>query len=435
MGRRGRGEGTIRKRSSDGRWEGRISLPDGTRKSVFGKTRTEVAARLAQVQRDLAQGMAPGDERQTFGQFLASWLETVEPGLEEASVRAHESRIRLHIGPRLGHVRMGRLTPQMVQQLYSALLTAGMAPTSVNHLHGTVHKALDAAVRLGVVARNVSDFVDVPAIKRAEMHPLTGEQARELVGLLAASGGERADQRGDQRWDQWLPLFVAGMATGLRQGELLGLRWREVELGGSAPVLRVVCSLQWSRKRRAWDFKAPKTKRSRRQVALSDIAVMALRAQRRRQFEARLLVGEAWQGERWGDLVFTDAFGGPLVGTAVYRRWQRFCRERGLPPVRFHDLRHTFATLLLCARVNPKVVSEALGHGSVAITLDIYSHVIPDMQQDAAAALDRILVYPPHDGTAGEAERAAGGSSERAMHKPAPAVAPAGDVRGGSSSF
>ena len=146
----------------------------------------------------------------------------------------------------------------------------------------------------------------------------------------------------------------------------------------------------------------PKTKRSRRRVALSDVAVMALRAQRRRQFGARLLVGEAWQGERWGDLVFPDALGGPMQGTGIYHnRGLRCCRRWGLPRVRFHDLRHTFATLPLCTRVNPKVVSEALGHGSVAITLGVYSHVILDMQQDAAVALDAILLRTP-EGDDGE---------------------------------
>jgi integrase len=193
--------------------------------------------------------------------------------------------------------------------------------------------------------------------------------------LLEASAGTRQEA-----------LYTLALATGMRQGELLGLRWRDVDL--DAGVLRVRASLRRSRKTGDWHFAEPKTRRSRRQLALGPETIEVLRRQRARQAQSRLLVGAAWRDL---DLVFATEAGGPLLARNVYRSFMQLLARAELPRVRFHDLRHTAATLLLSARVNPKVVSELLGHASVAITLDIYSHVLPDMQQDAAATMDRLL--------------------------------------------
>lgn len=181
-----------------------------------------------------------------------------------------------------------------------------------------------------------------------------------------------------------LLLVVLALATGMRQGELLALHWDDVDLD------RRALSVRWNLRyrHRAFTFKEPKTKRSRRRIALAPQTVDALRAHRKRQLAERLQAGEVWSGEQWDDLVFATALGGPLSFNGEMRStFHRILRRGALPSVRFHDLRHICATLALASNVNPKVVSEMLGHSTVAITLDIYSHVLPDMQEDAAAAV------------------------------------------------
>ncbi len=182
-------------------------------------------------------------------------------------------------------------------------------------------------------------------------------------------------------------LFTLALATGMRQGELLGLRWRDVDL--DAEVVRVRQALTHDPTAHTYRFKEPKTKHSRRQIALAAPATQALKRQRIVQAEQRLKLGEAWLDQ---DLVFPNEGGGSLSPRTVHHRLVRLLKQAGLPRIRFHDLRHTAATLLLGARVNPKVVSEMLGHANIAITLDIYSHVLPDMQQDAAAAMSTVLI-------------------------------------------
>jgi integrase len=183
-------------------------------------------------------------------------------------------------------------------------------------------------------------------------------------------------------------LFVLALATGMRQGELLALHWRDVDLE------QRVLSVRWSLRYHQGVFtvKEPKTRRSRRRIALAEQTVEALRTHRARQLKERLKAGKAWVGNSWDDLVFCSAIGSPLTSNGQVRSTlRRIIRHAGLPMIRFHDLRHTCATLALASNVNPKVVSEMLGHSTVAITLDVYSHVLPDMQQDAAAAVAAML--------------------------------------------
>lgn len=377
--RRGRGEGSIYRRGDDGRWIGAISI-DGRRWTVSGATRQEAQRKLTGLQREIEQGGALGDSRQTVAQYWMSWLETVKATSEDQSAWAnHETYARLHILPRLGLVRLGKLTPQHLQEFYATLANeAGLASTTIHHIHTSVHKALDAAVRLGLATRNVSEYVDVPRKRHYEIRPLTREQARTFLEFAA---GERLEA-----------LYVVALATGMRQGELLALHWQDVDFDEGAIYVR------WNLRRRAgvFRFKQPKTRKSRRRIALAPQTIEALRAHRARQLAERLKAGNVWQdgqkGEQWNELVFCNEIGGPYIpSSAVRSTFTRILRRGGLPKIRFHDLRHTCATLALSARVNPKVVSEMLGHSTIAITLDIYSHVLPDMQQDAVAVMAQLL--------------------------------------------
>ena len=212
-------------------------------------------------------------------------------------------------------------------------------------------------------------------MRRYEVAVLSPEQSRALLAAISA--------------DELEALYVLALTTGMRQGELLALKWRDLDLdGGQLHVRTTVRKL-----RGQFLYAPPKTKRSRRAVALTSMAVEALERHRLRQAEMQSAAGSAWQEH---DLVFSDALGCPLEGRYVLRHHFRpLLRRAGLPVIRFHDLRHTTATLLLAQGVHPKVVSEMLGHTTIGITLDIYSHVLPEMQREAAHTLDLLLRGAP----------------------------------------
>lgn len=368
--KRGNNEGSIVKRS-DGRWMARLTLPDGTRKTFYAKTRQEVARLLAAAIRDRDSGLPIVGDRQTVEQFLDSWLEASKHSVRPRTWKRSKEYVRLHLAPTLGKVALSKLTPQRVQALYAQKMAEGLSTTTVHHLHTVLHRALESALRLGLVQRNVSDLVDPPRVRHHEMATLSPEHARKL---LDAAKGERLEA-----------LYILALSTGMRQGELLALKWRDVDLFGAA--LHVRATLQHTPD--GYTFAEPKTARSRRRIALPLVAVEALRQHGRRQLEESQKLGEAWSDL---DLVFPNTIGRPLDGINLLKYWFHPLLERAeLPRIRFHDLRHTAATLLLRRGVNPKIVSEMLGHSSVSITLDIYSHVTPDMQQQAADAMDDAL--------------------------------------------
>ena len=373
MANRGKNEGTIFKRTDD-RWVAMLSVGYGQRKSFYGKTRQEVQRKLAAAQRDLDVGIPLLTDRQTVAQYLQSWLQTTKPTMELSSWDRNREYVELHIVPAVGYVRLRDLTPQQVQQLYANRLMAGLSSSTVRHLHATLHKALKDAERLGLIARNVCKLVNVPRMAETEIHPLSPAQARLLLSTVARTRMEA--------------LYVLALVTGMRLSELLGLRWSDLDLDGQPfPVVRV--RMQLKRVEGQWLWKEPKTKRSRRQIALPEQAVEILRRHHIQQLAEREHLGPIWEDN---DLVCCTQTGKPLMARNVYRHLMSVLKKADLPHIRFHDLRHTAATLLLSARVNPKVVSEMLGHASITITLDIYAHVLPDMQQDAATAIGRLLL-------------------------------------------
>jgi integrase len=372
---RGNGEGTVTQRK-DGRWEARLTLTDGRRKCLYGKTRAEAARRLAVAIRDQEKGVSfARDERQSLASYLRSWLETLRPPtLKPRTWGRYESDVRVHLIPALGSTRLLKLSAQQVQAFYAAKRREGrLAPASIAHLHAVLHSALEQAERLGLVPRNVADLVKAPRPSAEhEMHVLTPEQAQTL---LDAASGDRLEA-----------LYVLALTTGMRLGELLALRWRDVDLDtATLHVLHTLHHEQFG----AWKLTRPKTAKSRLRIALTPRAVEALHSRRVRQAEERLALGEAWADHGF---IFTRQDGEPLRGTHVLERgFHPLLQRAGLPLIRFHDLRHTCATLLLVQNVPAKVVSELLGHSSVAITLDRYSHVLPSMQQSAAAAMEQVL--------------------------------------------
>lgn len=374
------GEGNIRQRP-DGTWEARVSLLDGKRKSIYGKTRKEVHEKLTGIIADRDRGMPiQTDERQTVGEWLTSWLEQIRPTLKPRTLVRYEGEVRNHLIPAFGALRLTKLTPQHLQRLYGDLLSRDYAPASVAHLHAVIHKALEAAVRFDLVPRNVADRVSAPSARtRREMATLTATQVKTL---FTTARGERLEA-----------LYVLAVTTGMRLGELLALAWSEVDLDGG--TLRVTHSIHHGREG-AWQLTSPKTAKGHREILLLPEAVAALRAHRARQLEERLAAGQDWHEHGF---VFTRRDGEPIRGTHVLEHYFRpLLKRAGLPPIRFHDLRHTAATLMLSESTNPLVVSQVLGHADIAITLGVYGHVTSDMQRSAATNLRRAL-FGKHAGT------------------------------------
>ena len=379
MARRGHGEGSLYHRKDPDRWEAILSLPDGRRKTLTGKSRQEVQRKLTQAQRDLEQGITPATARQTVGEFLDHWLATKRPDLAPRTYDTYEQFCRRHIVPLLGRTPLPRLSAQQAQQAQNQWREQGLSGTSVGHLHAMLKQALRDAVRLGLIARNPLDQLDKPKRRRRAPQVLTQEQAQRLIAACGPESGERLGA-----------LLVMALSTGMRQGELLALRWRDVDL--DAAQICVQASLQRVRDDQGVTrpvLKEPKTAHSRRTIAISAGLLDALRAHRQRQRLERVALGRAWADL---DLVFANEVGRPLDPRNVTRRvYERLLRQEGLPRITFHALRHTAATLLLSRGVNPKIVSEMLGHASVSITLDLYSHVLPHMQTAASQAMHDAL--------------------------------------------
>lgn len=372
--RRGRGEGHVRQ-MPDGRWVAQLDLGyiAGKRKrpAFYGKTKSEALRKAREARAEHERGLPVTPERKTVAQYLTEWLAATEPTVRPKTYVGYESIVRTRIVPHLGRRKLGRLTALDVQKLYADLEAAGLSKRSIHHTHRVLKRALRQAVRWNLIGRNPCDGATPPRPDRSEMHPLTQEQ----VSTLLEATREHPDHA----------LYVLAVTTGMRQGELLGLAWSDVDL--DAGHLRVRRALQRQRGK-GLVFTEPKTARSRRTIHLSRAAVAALREHRRQQNAERLRLGPAWQDH---DLVFPRADGTPRCPTQTTKAFQRALTAAGLPRVRFHDLRHTAATLLLSAGTHPKVVSEMLGHATITLTLDTYSHLLPTMHEQAAAAMDRML--------------------------------------------
>jgi integrase len=370
-GKRGNGEGNIRRRP-DGRWEVRLLLPDGTRKSLYAKTRQEVVKLLGQVTREREQGLTVLHDRQTVAEYLTSWIQAKSYRVKYGSSRRYETIVRRHLIPGLGAHVLSKLTAQQVAAFYAQALAGGMSATLANYCHQVLNTALEEALRLGVVYRNVAAMVDPP---RRVKHEMAVFDEAQIQQLLAAVVGDRLEA-----------LCLLEVATGMRIGEILGLTWDEVHVEGATVSVRMTMQKHPNRDASREEVK---TSHSARIIALPELVVDALQAHQRRQAAERVQLGPAWSDLR---LVFPDAVGRPI--DARYLRtfwWYRLLKRAGLPRIRFHDLRHTAATLLLARGVPIKVVSEILGHSSVSITLNLYGHVLPHMQQQAAGTMNEIL--------------------------------------------
>jgi integrase len=356
--RRGAGEGSIYQRK-DGLWVGAIScgwdLDGRQRQTVSGRTRQMVAQKLEDARRRAQTGEAPIDERATVAQYLQRWLLSVGPRVRPRTATFYALIVRTRLIPNIGRVKLSRLTPLDVEAMLASVQQAGLSPQTTAHCRAVLRCALTDAVRSGLVPRNVVTLTDAPRVATPAPAVLTPEQVGDVLDALSDPSLRR--------------LATVAVHSGLRQGELLGLRWADVDL--EQRQVRVLHALQ--RAAGHYALVEPKSASSRRVVALTPAAVEALREERRAQREAQL------RAKRWrppiSDLVFTTSTGQPRSGTAITHAFADALRAAGLSPLRWHDLRAAHGGLLLAAGVDIAVISKMLGHSSVALTVRHYAGV------------------------------------------------------------
>lgn len=310
--------------------------------------------------------------KQTFGSYLTDeWLPGMKSQVRPSTLASYRINVNKHIVPaRIGTTKLQRLTPLALNAFYGELGSKVSAKT-VRNIHVVIHRALKDAVDEGRVTRNVATVAKPPTVTSSEMKFWSTEQSRAFLAYT--------------RSDRLYALWLLETTTGMRRGELIGLRWSEVDLDAARlRVIRSAVAVDYG-----VDIQPPKTKKGRRSLNLDATTVSALRSWRKRQNEERLACGEAWQDT---GLVFTREDGSMIHPEHLSDLFTRRAKAAGLPRIRFHDLRHTYATAALSAGVHVKVVSERLGHATVAITLDTYSHVLPSMDESAAETVARHIL-------------------------------------------
>ena len=359
------------------------SLPGQRRrqKSKGGyRTKRGALTALNEAQSTVQRGIYVEPSKLSVKTFLLDhWLPATKAGLRESTFQGYRSAIRRYVLPRLGETRLQALTPDQLNAFYGELLASGrsggkggLSPKTVHNVHVMLHKALHDAVRWSYLPRNVAEFSDPPrqTSPGKAMRTWTPEELRSFLQFVEA--------------DPLFAAWVLSSSTGMRRGEVLGLRWQDIDFDHRRLSIRqTIISIDYR-----VEVSEPKTARGRRSVALDTGTVTALRAHRAAQNQLKLKLGEAWQDH---DLVFCRDDGTPVHPDRFTQMFDKQVREGGLTRIRLHDLRHTHATLALAAGIHPKVVSERLGHSTVAFTMDVYSHAIPSMEAEAAETIARLV--------------------------------------------
>jgi integrase len=377
--------GSIRRK--DGGWCFRVDVgrdvATGRRRQVLRqgfRTKKEAERALQETLQAFGRGMVPVRSRLALGVYLRDWLSTQDTRLRPTTKQSYSVAVR-HISSHLGRVSLQDLTPLDVERFYAELSRPhangkpGLSAKSIRNVHVVLRKALADAERLGQVTRNAASVAKAPVAQRPEHATWTSDDLREFLNAACE--------------DRLFAAFVLLATTGMRRGEVAGLRWVDIDLdGGRLAVVQTLTTVGYT-----VIVSPPKTARSRRFVYLDPHTVAVLREHRRVQRAERLAAGSAWDTSH--DLAFCDVLGGPLHPDQLTRVFVRRTERAGLPRIRLHDVRHTYATLALKAGVHPKVVSERLGHATVGITLDLYSHVTPAIARDAADVVaDAIFATP-----------------------------------------
>ena len=374
--------GSVRRK--DNGWSYRVDLgPDpstGRRRQLAKqgfRTRKEAETALGALLTSISTGSVVDRSTTTTEEFLSDWLASQEHRLRATTLYSYEKAIE-RVTRRLGKVPVQALTPLQIEKFYAELLRNGarlgkpLSAKTVRNSHVVLRKALADAERLGLVYRNAAASARPPTAIRKEFATWSSDDLRDFFAGI--------------RDKRIFPALLVLATTGMRRGEVLGLRWSDVDLdAGQLAIVQTLTTINGKP-----TFGATKSSGSRRVVYIDPQTVSVLREHRKRQREERLIAGPAWTATP--DLVFRDEAGVRLQPDLLTRRFSALVDASGLTPIRLHDLRHTYATLALKAGVHPKIVSERLGHATVGITLDLYSHVTPAIAREAAGVVaDRIF--------------------------------------------
>ena len=396
--RTAKGYGSIRMKKR-GLWEGRytIGVDTGTGKqvqrSIYGKSRDEVRKKMNQVNVELDTGTYIDPVTLTVKEWAMTWISEYNNGVKETTREQYLYQIVEHINPAIGAVKLNAVTAPMIQKMYNDAMkphkalrkgkggkmvkkeVPGISAKSVKNLHGVCHKLFAKAVLLHYIHANPCDACELPRRVKKEMHPIEGRHLSDFLGEI------RNDKFGD--------LFFVDIFTGMRQGEILGLSWDCVDFISGTITVRQ--QLQQIRKRgEASTYKILPTKNDKVRVLQPAPDVMkVLQKIRKQQAELKLASGNQWKNEN--DLVFVNEAGGHLIDNTVLKHFKSIVTKIGIPETRFHDLRHTYAPNAIGIGDPIKTVSENLGHATVAFTLDVYGHVTPQMKQESADRMQRLI--------------------------------------------
>ena len=346
--------------------------------SVKG-TKKEAEKRLSELLHQLDTGTFMRPNKTTFAEYLTKWLaDYAKPNVAPRSFERYAGVIEQYLIPELGSITLTQLRPEHLQNHYTTRLNNGLSASSVRYHHAVIHIALQTAVKWGLLSRNIADAVEPPRIHRAEMQ--TWDEG-EITQFLEAT-----------KDSPYYALFYTALFTGMRRSELLAIRWSDVDfMLSQISVSRSLHHL----KDGSYIFTEPKSQKSRRTIALSPSAILMLQDYHEKQKLERTMRGVELKDD---DLVFSHFDGNPLRPNSMTRAWDTMCNRAGVKKIRLHDARHTHASLMLKQGIHPKIVQERLGHSSIQMTIDTYSHVAPGLQQAAAEGFDRMLNFKAEKG-------------------------------------
>lgn len=335
-------------------------------------TRKEAEQALQQRLREYDLGILTENPKMTLNEYFEQWLDT-HSRVRNTPRTSHgdESIYNRYFKEPIGNKRLDNIQPMDIQRIYADLLKRGLQPQTIKHAHALIRKALNQAVKWQMLPQNPAQFVETPKVQRKERRVLSAQESRSFIEACNSMSNGL--------------IFEFALLTGMRPEEYLAVKWEDLDLQRSSITVKRALV----RHKGTWSFNEPKTSRSRRSIILPRSLVQKLMIHKQKQYFQQTKAQNLWQGH---DLIFCGEFGVPLaIPNLTYRYFRPILQKADLPQIRLYDLRHSHATLLLSADENPKVVAERLGHSTIVLTLDTYSHVLPTMQKRATDKLERMI--------------------------------------------